>query len=167
MNVSHAGKHTVQRPFGGADLWRMYWRGWGPWRLWRYQLLAGLLVAALVRVLRGWASMSVFGFAVLALAVGALCAVLLPLPFMVSQKPGTHTFTITAEGWFEGSIFQPWRQVRCIEERRRGIYIASGEYRAFFIPWRAFPRLADREEFLADARAWYRAAGGAQPPPSP
>ncbi len=147
-----------------------YWRTWlnSP-RLVRQRLIIFVSVAGLSFLARrtGTAvatSPSVVADAVRALGSGCGALMLLAVFPLIMFKPQKRVLTTspsgvdTTIGKMSGQL--PWTNVASVRQDGDKIVISNVNGNAFVIPPRAFGHEASRQEFFAEALAWYKASRG-------
>ena len=155
--------YTLQYATTRTELWRWYWRAWASLAgLWRLHVLIGATVALGVAWSSGFATLEWWPAARAGIAATLCCVVLLPLWPQIRFKPQVRTIELDESGYKTSigrlSGNRRWSAIRSVHDDGNTVVLTTRQGNAMLIPYRAFGDGIDREQFVADVRAWHSRA---------
>jgi hypothetical protein len=143
-----------------AEVWRWYLSAWKS-RLWIFHAafsvgIAGLLCAKVLP------DANLVVLLMLAMALMPVVFLFFAAYPQVLFKPQERQLTLDAGGWTtrigKQSGARAWAEIARVEERPDSVVITSRGGNALIVPTRALPDPKDWGRFVADLKAWHRAA---------
>jgi hypothetical protein len=153
-------RYTLKYATTRAELWHWYWRAWArPVGYWLQHVLIGAAVAIGFAWASGFPTSSWWSTARIGVAITLACVVLFPLWPQIRFKPQVRTLELDVFG-YKTSIGRlrgdrRWTEIQSVQDDGDTVVLTTRRGNAMLIPRRAFGDGVDRQQFVADVRAWH------------